>query len=177
MSTLELTLQQRKGQHWTNQSKNRVTEFRVDSNREWTPYTMSKRGKRVAKRFSDHLGIKMSVKMKKVPDEWKANKEIINFKTEEGWEPYKTATNKAADKIAEIANDRDLSIDEVREKICSIDERIQKESFGTIWIKPKTSTRQFYFFSVDEWVRGGSRGKVLVQQPQKSCSYVSFHIS
>ena len=70
--------------------------------------------KRVAKRFSDHLGIKMSVKMKKVPDEWKANKEIINFRNAEGWELYKTATDEAADEIAEIANNRDLTIDEVR---------------------------------------------------------------
>ena len=78
--------------------KTRVTEFKVDTKREWTPYTMSKRGKRVAKRFSDHLGIKMSVRMKKVPDEWKANKEIINFKNTEGWEIYKTAMYNAADK-------------------------------------------------------------------------------
>ena len=85
-------------------------------------------------------GIKISVRMKKVPDEWKANKEKINFRNLEGWKLYKTATDKAADEIAEIANNRDLSIDEVRERICSIDERIQKESFGTIWIKPKRTS-------------------------------------
>ena len=38
--------------------KSNVTGFKVDTNKEWTPYTMSKRGKRVAKRFSDHLGVK-----------------------------------------------------------------------------------------------------------------------
>ena len=122
--------------------KTRITEFKVDTNREWTPYTMSKRGKRVTKRFSDHLGIKMSVRMKKVPDEWKANKEIINFRNTEGWELYKTTTDKAADEIAEIANNRDLTIDEVRERICSTDERLQKESFGKTWIKPRRTAEK-----------------------------------
>ena len=42
--------------------KPNVTGFKVDTNKEWTPYAMSKRGKRVAKRFSDHLGVKMSVR-------------------------------------------------------------------------------------------------------------------
>ena len=80
--------------------KSNVTGFKVDTNKEWTPYTMSKRGKRVAKRFSDHLGVKMSVRMKKIPEEKKTNKEIINFRNIEGWELYRTATNKAADEIA-----------------------------------------------------------------------------
>ena len=78
--------------------------------------------------------------MKKVPDEWKANKEIINLKNTEGWETYKTATDNAADKIAEIANNRDLTIDEIRDRICSIDEKLQRECFGTIWIKPKRTS-------------------------------------
>ena len=69
--------------------KTRITEFKVDTKKEWTPYTMSKRGKRVTKRFSDHLGIKMSVRIKKVPDEWKANKEIINYNNAECWENIK----------------------------------------------------------------------------------------
>ena len=120
--------------------KPHVTGFKVDTNREWTPYAMSKRTKRVAKRFSDHLGVKMSVRMKKVPDEWKANKEIINFRNTEGWELYRTAKDKAVDEIAEIANNRDLTIDEVRERIRSIDKRLQRESFGTTWIKPRRTT-------------------------------------
>ena len=57
--------------------------------------------------------------MKKVSEEWKANKEIINFKNSEGWETYKTATDNAANGIAEIANNKELTIDEVREKTTS----------------------------------------------------------
>ena len=48
--------------------KTKITEFKVDTEKEWTPYSMGKRGKKVTKRFSDHLGIKMSVKLKKIPD-------------------------------------------------------------------------------------------------------------
>ena len=96
--------------------KPHVTGFKVHTNREWTPYAMSKRGKRVAKRFSDHLGVKMSVRMRKIPDEKRANKEIINFRNSEGWELYKIATDKAADTITKIAKDKSLTIDEVREK-------------------------------------------------------------
>ena len=83
----------------------------------------------------------MSVRMKKIPDEKRPNKEIINFRNKDGWELYKTATDKVADTITEIAKDKSLTIDEVREKICMIDETIQKERFGTIWIKPKRNLR------------------------------------
>ena len=41
---------------------------------------------------------------------------------------------------AYIANDKDLTIDEVREKICSIDEMLQRDSFGTTWIKLRRTT-------------------------------------
>ena len=75
--------------------KTRITEFKVDTEKEWTPYSMSKRGKRVTKQFSDHLGIKLSVRLKKIPDEWKPNKEIINHNNIEGWEKNKIATNNA----------------------------------------------------------------------------------
>jgi hypothetical protein len=64
--------------------KPRITEFKVDTEKEWTPYSMGKRSKRVTKRFSDHLGIKMSVRLKKIPDECRPNKEVINYKNTEG---------------------------------------------------------------------------------------------
>ena len=48
--------------------KPHVTGFKVDPYREWTPYAMSKRRKKVAKMSSDHLGVKMSVRMRKIPD-------------------------------------------------------------------------------------------------------------
>ena len=95
---------------------------------------MGKRGKKVTKQFSDHLGIKLSVRLKKIPDEWKPNKEIINYNNSEGWEKYKIATDDAANKIAEIANDRELTIDKVRERINAMDDKIQRECFGTTWI-------------------------------------------
>ena len=113
---------------------------------------MGKRGKRVTKRFSDHLGIKMSVRLKKVRDEWKANKEIINYKNAEGWEKYKIATDNAANRIAEIANDRELTIDEVIERISALDDELQRECFGTTWIKPnrKSGTKPKQKMEADE---------------------------
>ena len=92
----------------------------------------------------------MSVIMNKIPDEKRANKEIINFRNKDGWELYKAATDKVADTITEIAKDKSLTIDEVREKICKIDETIQKECFGTVGIKPNRNPRHkrksvFYF--------------------------------
>ena len=80
----------------------------------------------------------MSVRMKKMPDEKRANKEIINFRNKDRWELYKTASDRVADTITLIAKEESLSIDKVMDKI---DERIQKEYFGTIWIKPKRNSR------------------------------------
>ena len=49
-------------------------------------------------------------------------------------------TEKIADTITQIAQKVKMTIDEVRDAICNIDEKIQKECFGTIWIKPKRKT-------------------------------------
>ena len=105
------------------------------------PLLNEQKGKIPQKRFNDHLGIKMSVKMKKIPEEKRANKEIINFRNKDGWKLYKAESDRVADTITQIAKDKNLTIDEVRDKICSIDEKIQKECFGTIWIKPKRKTK------------------------------------
>ena len=44
------------------------------------PIHNEQKGEKVAKKFSDHLGEKMSVRMRKIPDEKRANKQIINFR-------------------------------------------------------------------------------------------------
>ena len=54
--------------------------------------------------------------------------------------------------IAEIANDRELTIDEVRERIKGMDDKIQRECFGTTWIKPnrKSGTKPKQKMEADE---------------------------
>ena len=79
--------------------------------------------------------------MKKIPEVKRANKEIINYRNKEGWQNFKVETDKVADTITLIAKDDILNIDEVRDAICRIDEKIQKECFGTNWIKPKRRTK------------------------------------
>ena len=87
-----------------------LQDFKVDTKKEWTPYSMSKRGKSYTKRFLDHLGIKLSVKMEEEKKEKRrANKEIINFRNKEGWKLYKAETDKVADTITRIAQDVNLT--------------------------------------------------------------------
>ena len=43
----------------------------------------------------------------------------------QGWKLPKAKTDKVADTITQIAQDENLTIDEVRDKICNIDEKIQ----------------------------------------------------
>ena len=59
--------------------KANLVEFKADTNKEWTPFSISKKGKKYTKKFSDQLGIKLVLKMKKIPEARKANKEIINL--------------------------------------------------------------------------------------------------
>ena len=80
------------------------------------PLRNEQKGKKGNQRFSYHLGVKMSVRMRIIPDEKGANKEIINFINSEGWDLYKIATDKATNTITEVAKDKSLTIDEVREK-------------------------------------------------------------
>ena len=41
----------------------RVVSFQVDSNKEWTPFAISKRGGTLEKKFSDHRSICLKVKL------------------------------------------------------------------------------------------------------------------
>ena len=50
-------------------------------------------------------------------------------------------TDKVADSIIAIAQDKNLNIDEVREAICKIDKKLQKECFETIWVKQSRRTK------------------------------------
>ena len=50
----------------------------------------------------------------------------MNFRNMEGWKLYKAKTDKVADTITQTTQDENLTIDEVRDKIYNIDEKIQK---------------------------------------------------
>ena len=122
--------------------KNLIMNFEVDTGRNWSPFSLKHvRGGQIVKKFSDHLGIKMEIKITKAEEPKQAKREIIDYKNEEGWKNYKEHSEEIADEIKKIALNGDLTIDEVREQIRATDEMVQRKCFGTKWVGPKKQKR------------------------------------
>jgi hypothetical protein len=83
----------------------------------------------------------MEIKITKADETKQATGEIIDYNNEEGWLTYKDHSDEIANEIKKIALNRELNIDEVREKIRATDEMIQRKCFGTKWVGPKKQKR------------------------------------
>jgi hypothetical protein len=69
--------------------KNLISNFEVDTYKKWSPFSIKTLpGGLFEKKFSDHLGIKIELKITKALEEKVKKREIINYRTEEGWKPY-----------------------------------------------------------------------------------------
>ena len=86
--------------------------------------------------FSDHRAIKVVLEVPVLPGHNKSKKEErINFRNAEGWNTYAEISDKYAEELINVINsNEDLEV--IETKIKAIDEKIQKESFGTVWIGP-----------------------------------------
>ena len=66
-----------------------VTNFEVDSENKWTPYSMAKTAqKTISKKTSDHSVLSMNVTLPCILANNK-KRPVINFRNPEGWERYK----------------------------------------------------------------------------------------
>ena len=74
----------------------RVVSFEVDTNKEWTPFAICKRGGTLEKKFSDHRSICLKVKLPLAKTEKKRKVQMIDRKNPEGWSKYKEESNKIA---------------------------------------------------------------------------------
>ena len=55
------------------------------------------------KKFSEHLGIKMEIKISKADEVKQAKREIIDYNNEEGWLTYQNHSDEIADVIKTTA--------------------------------------------------------------------------
>ena len=150
-----------------------VKSFYVDSDKNMTPY--NKIGN-----FSDHRAIKVMLEVPVLPVKAKNKKEErINFRNVEGWNIYAEVSDKFAEEMVNVIQSNE-DLDVIEKQIQAIDLKIQKESFGTIWIGPpkkkkgKTrSTAQMKkevtqsFDELDNMINKGLLKKDLNQQMYK----------
>ena len=112
-----------------------VSQFRVDTDRKITPFSIRNIKGQVLKRHTDHLAITLSLNIIK-RKELKAKKvPMINFSNQEGWLNYPDISNRYADKIKEIVRNND-DTNAIMRKVKLVDDEICVESFGIIYKKP-----------------------------------------
>ena len=112
-----------------------VTNFEVDTDKKWTPFSMSKNAqKTILKKFTDHRSFSFNVTLPCILTNNK-KKPIINFKNPEGWENYKKVSDAHAQSIREVI-DNTTDTKELRIKINIINMEIQVKSVGITWEGP-----------------------------------------
>ena len=111
-----------------------VQSFQVDSTKQFTPFALRKTKGGYVKKHTDHLAIKVQIKMPVLKKKKTKSKPVINFGNEEGWANYAEISNKYAPKIFELV-DTIEDVKELESKIHKIDLDIQIEAFGIIYQK------------------------------------------
>ena len=114
-----------------------VMNFEVDTQRKMTAFKMVKRrDKTVEKVFTDHFTITLELKIPMKMFRKGKKKKIIDFRNSQGWAKYPEITDKYAGEIIEAVQNM-ADPDLLEEKLDSIDNEIQVEAFGFIYVKER----------------------------------------
>ena len=114
-----------------------VMNFEVDTQRKMTAFKMVKRrDKTVEKVFTDHFTITLELKIPMKMFRKGKKKKIIDFRNSQGWAKYPEITDKYAGEIIEAVQNM-ADPDLLEEKLDSIDNEIQAEAFGFIYVKER----------------------------------------
>merc|ERR1711884_954487 len=109
-----------------------VKEVRVDTDRNFTPFSMRKVKGEIVKKHTDHLAITLKLKIFKRKGAKVKKRPVINFQNKEGWQRYSEISNKYSERmIAIIKNNEDTN--EIMRKLKALDEEICAEAFGIVW--------------------------------------------
>ena len=108
--------------------KKDVTNFEVDTENKWTPFSMSKNAQKIiVQKSTEHRSISFNVTLPCILTNNK-KEPMINFKNPEGRDNYKKISDAYAQRISD-AVDNIHDINELRVKIHIINMEIQVESF------------------------------------------------
>ena len=122
--------------------KNRVKNFIVDSERKMTAFSMTKRNKKVIKKYTDHYTILVEANFPtKLKNGRKTKKPIINLSNQDGWNKYHEVSEKHSHRIRKVIENTD-DPNLLESKLGIIDTDIQIESFGIIWVGKCNKSRK-----------------------------------
>ena len=97
---------------------------------------VKRRDKTVEKVFTDHFTIKPELKIPMKMYRKGKKKKIIDFRNSQGWAKYPEITDKYAGEIIKAVQNM-ADPDLLEEKLDSIDNEIQVEAFGFIYVKER----------------------------------------
>ena len=87
--------------------ENFIQSFKVDTDKSFTPFAIRKVKGAEVKKHSDHLAVKVEIKMPILKKKKTKSKPVINFGNEDGWAKYAEISNKNAPKIKELVETTD----------------------------------------------------------------------
>ena len=113
--------------------ENKVSNFWVDVERQMTPFSMTKRKGEIEKKYTDHLTIGMEICLPaRVKIENKKKQPFINYHNKEGWKKYPEIAARYVPEMIEAIRETE-DVYELDQKLNTIDDKIQVDSFGLTW--------------------------------------------
>ena len=102
-----------------------IEKLEIDSEREFTPARAVKEKGKYKKVFTDHFSSLLTLKnLPKKKENNSKKKTVWNFSKENGWEDYKITSDKLSEKVDNLVENQELTVQEVINKFEVIHEKI-----------------------------------------------------
>ena len=103
-----------------------MTKVIVDTDRNFTPFRVLRK----TRSYTDHFSYKIVVKMPSAKAEFKEKETVWNLRKPGGWEAYKVKTDELADKLEQLVDDEEVSIEKVMSNVIKLENKAKFSSFG-----------------------------------------------
>ena len=118
-----------------------VRSFTVDSDKNWTPFSILKKGDDLEKKFTDHRAIILELKLQVIIKNSSDKRPFINTNNKSKWANFSNISDKHAEEMMEIINENE-DVNIINIKLGILNFLMLIECFGISWKKESSKKKK-----------------------------------
>ena len=118
-----------------------VRSFTVDSDKNWTPFSILKKGDDLEKKFTDHRAIILELKLQVIIKNSSDKRPFINTNNKSKWANFSDISDKHAEEMMEIINENE-DVNIINIKLGILNFLMLIECFGISWKKESSKKKK-----------------------------------
>ena len=118
-----------------------VRSFTVDSDKNWTPFSILKKGDDLEKNFTDHRAIILELKLQVIIKNSSDKRPFINTNNKSKWANFSDISDKHAEEMMEIITEND-DVNIINIKLGILNFLMLIECFGISWKKESSKKKK-----------------------------------